>query len=166
MNNYEKPNVEIVPLNDLLDPERVMFISFSWHICKEMAKKLPGFTVQYLEGDKNPEKVNAEGVNGIDYHFSKFNTHNKWVKEAQDLGMTVNAWTVNKENNMEQMFNLGVNFLTTDNPLQARTMMQEMNIKETTLKYHNRNIYSKLGVSSRKQMLEIAAALNLKRASA
>ena len=40
------------------------------------------------------------------------------------------------------------------------------NIKETTLKYHNRNIYSKLGVSSRKQMLEIAAALNMKRASA
>ena len=45
-----------------------------------------------------------------------------------------------------------------------KEIMQEMNIKETTLKYHNRNIYSKLGVSSRKQMLEIAAALNLKNA--
>ena len=47
-----------------------------------------------------------------------------------------------------------------------KDIMQMMNIKETTLKYHNRNIYSKLGVSSRKQMLEIAAALNLKKASA
>ena len=47
-----------------------------------------------------------------------------------------------------------------------KDIMQMMNIKETTLKYHNRNIYSKLGVSSRKQMLEIAAALNMKRASA
>ena len=44
-----------------------------------------------------------------------------------------------------------------------KDIMQMMNIKETTLKYHNRNIYSKLGVSSRKQMLEIAAALNIKR---
>jgi glycerophosphoryl diester phosphodiesterase len=95
-----------------------------------MAKKLPGFTVQYLEGDKNPEKVNAEGVNGIDYHYSKFNTHSKWVKEAQKLGMTVNAWTVNKENNMVQMFDLGVNFLTTANPLEARALMEKMNIKE------------------------------------
>ncbi len=30
-----------------------------------------------------------------------------------------------------------------------------MNITDNTLKYHNKNIYSKLGVSSRKQMLEI-----------
>ena len=44
-----------------------------------------------------------------------------------------------------------------------KDIMQLLNIKETTLKYHNRNIYSKLGVSSRKQMLEIAAALNIKK---
>ena len=122
--------IEKLKEHDLLDPERVMFISFSWHMCKELAKKLPGFTVQYLEGDKNPEKVHADGVNGIDYHYSKFNTHNSWVKEAQKLDMTVNAWTVNKENNMEQMLNLGVNFLTTDNPLEARALMEKMNIKE------------------------------------
>ena len=34
----------------------------------------------------------------------------------------------------------------------------DQHIKENTLKYHNRNIYSKLGVSSRKQLLQIAAA--------
>jgi glycerophosphoryl diester phosphodiesterase len=44
--------------------------------------------------------------------------------------MTVNAWTVNKENNMEQMFDLGVDCLTTDNPLEARALMEKMNIKE------------------------------------
>ena len=31
---------------------------------------------------------------------------------------------------MEQMFNLGVNFLTTDNPLEARALMKDMKIKE------------------------------------
>ena len=30
-------------------------------------------------------------------------------------------------------------------------------IKENTMKYHNKNIYSKLGVSSRKQFLRLAA---------
>ena len=122
--------IEKLKEHELLNPKRVMFISFSWHMCKELAKKLPGFTVQYLEGDKNPEEVHADGVNGIDYHYSKFNNHNSWVKEAQKLDMTVNAWTVNKENNMEQMLNLGVNFLTTDNPLEARALMEKMNIKE------------------------------------
>ena len=116
--------------HELLDPERVMFISFSYHICKELAKKLPGFTVQYLEGNKSPEEVNADGVNGIDYHYNVFNKHNDWVSGAQKLNMTVNAWTVNKEENMKQMLDLGVNYLTTDYPLQARELMPQMKIKE------------------------------------
>ena len=33
--------------------------------------------------------------------------------------------------------------------------MSGLNIKETTLKYHNRNIYGKLGVSTRKELLEL-----------
>ena len=53
---------------DLLNPHRAVFISFSYHICKELAKKLPDFTVQYLEGDKAPVEVKADGINGIDYH--------------------------------------------------------------------------------------------------
>ena len=37
----------------------------------------------------------------------------------------------------------------------SKEVMANMNIKENTLKYHNRNLYSKLGVSSRKELLEI-----------
>ena len=43
----------------------------------------------------------------------------------------------------------------------TKEIMQEQNIKENTLKYHNKNIYSKLGVSSRKELIAIAKALNL-----
>ncbi len=45
----------------------------------------------------------------------------------------------------------------------SREIMEEQNIKENTLKYHNKNIYSKLGVSSRKEMLEIQKAIKLKK---
>lgn len=41
----------------------------------------------------------------------------------------------------------------------TRTIMIDLNITENTLKYHNKNLYGKLGVSSRKQLLRIAAAL-------
>lgn len=37
----------------------------------------------------------------------------------------------------------------------TKEIMAELNIKENTLKFHNKNIYGKLGVSSRKQLLEI-----------
>lgn len=36
----------------------------------------------------------------------------------------------------------------------TKEIMASLNIKESTLKYHNRNIYGKLGVSSRKELLE------------
>lgn len=46
----------------------------------------------------------------------------------------------------------------------TKEIMAALDIKENTLKYHNKNIYSKLGVSSRKQLVMIASTLkdNLK----
>ena len=45
----------------------------------------------------------------------------------------------------------------------TKEIRKELNITENTLKYHNKNIYSKLGVSSRKQLVEIATELNLQK---
>ena len=39
----------------------------------------------------------------------------------------------------------------------AKEIMEILDIKENTMKFHNRNIYSKLGISSRKQLLKYAA---------
>ena len=38
----------------------------------------------------------------------------------------------------------------------TQEVLAEMNIKENTLKYHNKNIYGKLGVTSRKELKHIA----------
>ena len=38
----------------------------------------------------------------------------------------------------------------------TKDVMAKLQITENTVKYHNKNIYSKLGVSSRKQLLEVA----------
>ena len=63
-----------------------------------------------------------------------------------------------------ELFMIGLNALTPTerniyNAYIARVttkeIMANMNIKESTLKYHNRNLYGKLGVSSRKELLEI-----------
>ena len=42
----------------------------------------------------------------------------------------------------------------------TKDIMNTLGIKENTLKFHNKNIYSKLGVSSRKQLLEIYRAIH------
>ena len=41
----------------------------------------------------------------------------------------------------------------------TKDIMIELNIKENTLKFHNKNLYSKLGVSSRKRLLEVYKAI-------
>lgn len=45
------------------------------------------------------------------------------------------------------------------NGTSTKDIMSALNIKENTLKFHNKNIYSKLGVSSRKRLLEVHRAI-------
>lgn len=42
----------------------------------------------------------------------------------------------------------------------TQEIMVALNIKENTLKFHNKNLYSKLGVSSRKQLMEVYRQIN------
>lgn len=114
----------------LLDPQRVMFISFSFHMCERLAQKLPGFTVQYLGGDRKPAKVKAAGITGIDYNHAILSINKKWVNQALRKDMSVNTWTVNKDSVMVKMLELGVEYLTTDNPLEARVLLEEHGMKE------------------------------------
>lgn len=41
------------------------------------------------------------------------------------------------------------------NGLNTKEIMEQLNITENTLKFHNKNLYSKLNVSSRRQLIEI-----------
>lgn len=45
----------------------------------------------------------------------------------------------------------------------TKDIMIDLNIKENTLKFHNKNLYGKLGVSSRKKLLEIYRAIQSKK---
>lgn len=122
--------IENLKQHGLYDPERVMFISFSLYICEKIAKENPQFTVQFLGSDKNPEELRNRGINGVDYHHLVFSVNKKWYRLARKNGMSVNAWTVNEEPAMKRMLKLGVDQLTTDNPLEARELMKEMKITE------------------------------------
>jgi len=123
-------SIEKLREHGLLDPSKVMFSSFSYHMCKRISEKLPDFTVQYLEGDKSPEKLSKEGINGLDYHFNVLKINKKWSAKARRMNMSVNTWTVNKESDMKAMFKQKVDMLTTDHPLEARALMQQLKIKE------------------------------------
>ena len=122
-NEAVRKSVEMVKkLN--LSSNQVEFISFSLEACKQLAKLMPGYMVQYLNGKIPPKELKEMGIMGIDYHHSNFAQHPEWVKEAHDLGMIVNVWTVNKEDLMQKMIDLKVDYITTDAPETALKLIE------------------------------------------
>ncbi len=64
------------------------------------------------------------GLNGIYYHFSKFQAHPKWVDEPYRLGMNVNTWTIDKPEDIRAMKALGVDYITTNEPSLCEKLTQ------------------------------------------
>ena len=94
----------------------IFFISFDLDACMLLAQLMPDIPVAYLEGDLSPEVLKEKGITDIDYHWSKFDAHPEWVKEAHDLGMIVGVWTLNTPEKAQEMLQLGVDYITTDEP--------------------------------------------------
>ena len=91
------------------------YISFGYDICQYIVANMPGAKVAYLNGDVAPEKVKADGITGLDYHYSNFQKNN-WIAPAKKLGITVNAWTVNTVPEMEWLIANEVEYITTNEP--------------------------------------------------
>ena len=102
----------------------IFFISFDLDACVMMAHLMPDIPVAYLEGDLSPQTLKEMGITDIDYHWSKFQDHPEWVEEAHNLGMTVNVWTVNTPEKAQEMLRLGVDYITTDYPLDMRSWLE------------------------------------------
>lgn len=104
---------------------RTEYISFSRYICQQLVALVPDGVVSYLGSDVAPATLAAEGIRGIDYHYSVLLKHPEWVSEAHQQGMVVNAWTVNDLQLARQLIGLGVDYITTDIPVEMRKLTNE-----------------------------------------
>lgn len=105
--------------------DRVEYISFGINIVQNIIKLDPQAIVYYLNGDMTPQIINKMGLTGIDYHYDVFLKRPEWVKEAHDLGLKVNTWTVNNPEDIQKMIDLKVDFITTDEPLLLKEAIQK-----------------------------------------
>ena len=96
--------------------KKVYYISFMPTICDELVRIAPKSQVAYLSNQMTPRQVKERGYTGVDFHYSQFEKNPLWVQECHELGLNVNVWTVNTEELMNQMLDLGVDFITTDYP--------------------------------------------------
>ncbi len=117
-NEIVKKTIQIV--KDLKLEYQSEFISFSLNICKEIKKVEPKFKIQYLEGNLSPQQIKAEGLDGLDYHFSVYEKNPTWISEANSLGLITNAWTVNDIEVYKKLKEQGLKFVTTNVPDQLK----------------------------------------------
>jgi glycerophosphoryl diester phosphodiesterase len=104
-------------VNDRGIQDKVEYISFGINIVQQVKKLAPEADVYYLNGDLTPQILSKMGMTGMDYHFNVFTKRPEWVKEAHELGLKVNTWTVNEPEDIQKMIDLKVDFITTDEPL-------------------------------------------------
>jgi glycerophosphoryl diester phosphodiesterase len=50
----------------------------------------------------------------------------QWIKEAKELGLTVNVWTVNNVEDMQWLLDQKVEFITTDEPELLFQLLQKL----------------------------------------
>lgn len=132
--NHATPAIETEVVKEILAKVKaygleksVEYIAFRPWVCFELVKYAPkGTQIAYLNSDYEPSYVKAMGCTGIDYRYRNLVKKPHWIKEAQDLGMTVNVWTVNKEEDIRWCIEHGVDYITTDDPLLVEKLIKEM----------------------------------------
>jgi glycerophosphoryl diester phosphodiesterase len=94
----------------------VDYITFSYEGGLKAIEMDPEANVAYLTGDKTPAELKEAGFFGFDYNINLLKKNPQWIKEAQALGLTVNAWTVNTAEDLIWLLDQNPDFITTDEP--------------------------------------------------
>lgn len=103
-------------VHNLKGQSLVEYICFDYDAGQLVSQLDPEAEVAYLNGDKTPAQVKEVGYSGIDYNYKVYQKNPTWIMEALDLGLTVNVWTVNKKENMNDFLRQKVDYLTTNEP--------------------------------------------------
>lgn len=109
-----KMAVELV--HSLQGQSMVEYICFDYDAGQLIHQLDTNAKVAYLNGDKTPAEVLAVGYTGINYNYKVYKKNPTWIKEAQELGLTVNSWTVNKKEDIKKLLNQNINYITTNEP--------------------------------------------------
>lgn len=97
--------------------ERVEYIAFSNLVGTELIRLAPEARVAYLNGDKTPAELKELGYTGLDYAHKVLKKNSHWIDEAHKLGLTVNVWTVDDEDDLCYFIDRKSDFITTNEPV-------------------------------------------------
>jgi len=106
---------------------RTDYITFSREALESLISIVPaGTEVYYLSGDMSPEELKAIGAAGPDYNIKVYrDRHPDWIARAHGLGLKVNIWTVNSDEDLRWSIGAGADYITTNRPGRLLEMLGE-----------------------------------------
>ena len=99
--------------------DKVEYISFSLDALEGVLESDPEAICAYLGSNMTPQRCYELGHKSIDFTYSTYKSSKKYITQAHELGMTVNAWTFSAAQEMIEATTLGIDLLTTDSPEDA-----------------------------------------------
>lgn len=123
--NADKVVAKITDMVEVAKLEKkVEYITFDKVVAEQLIKITPKSKIAYLGGDISPKELKNMGCSGLDYNLDVMKKNEHWFKEARDLGLTVNVWTVNDEKNMQYLIDMGADYITTDEPEMLQKLLK------------------------------------------
>lgn len=136
-----KCGAEIVPeLKRILEPMKdraaqLVIIAFKRDAAAESKKAMPWIKVYRLASGKTKDKkptdltqliadTKADKLDGLDLGMTDFPWDEAMVKQIRDAGFGLYVWTVNKPADVQRFAKLGVDGITTDDPVMAREALR------------------------------------------
>ena len=106
--------------------KRIVYISFSKDILSWIKEKQPTATVLYLESDLSIDAVVQNKFDGINLHYTSFKNNSQLSEAAKKAGLKIGSWTVNELSDLAILQQQGVEWITTNQPLQFQKQLKEL----------------------------------------
>lgn len=113
---------------------QLCIIAFDRQVAQECKKAMPWIKVYRLSSEKeNKQPVDltqliadtkADGLDGLDLGL-KWKWSEAMVKEIKDAGLELHVWTVNRAGDARRLAELGVDGITTDDPVMVREAIEK-----------------------------------------
>ena len=106
--------------------KRIVYISFSKDILSWIKEKQPTATVLYLESDLSIDAVVQNKIDGINLHYTSFKNNSQLSATAKKAGLKIGSWTVNELSDLAILQEQGVEWITTNQPLQFQKQLKTL----------------------------------------
>jgi len=117
--------IALLKVFDIVD--RVIIFSFNYETVLRMKSALPEVRCGFLMEKWQPEMISDLSAAGIGYLHPWYGCITpERMAEAKDCGIGVNTWTVNEEEDIREMFRMGVDAVITNYPDRVNRVKNEL----------------------------------------